>query len=138
MKHGFALVLLFSAVCVLPAGAQKSQPTPADSAKAKFAGTWEGTYQSDHAPDGGMRLTVARDSVWKATLDISADQPIPTREVTDFEVDGNNVYWNQELMGMPCKSSAVLVDGTLKGETNCGHGGLTFTLRKKERAADSR
>lgn len=103
-----------------------------DTSTARFVGLWEGSYHSDHAPDGPMRVTIAHDSVWTVTMELSmAGQPIPSGRVTSVVVTGNDFSWNHELMGMPCKSSATLDAGVLSGGTSCTQGAITYDLRKK-------
>lgn len=102
-----------------------------DSAKA-LIGTWEGTYASDHADPGAMRLVIAKDSVIKVTaLSIAIGgemQPIP---VHDFAVTTTDISWIQETMGMSCQATAVLKSGQMKGAVVCGHGQISFTLSKR-------
>jgi len=126
------LALLLSAA---PVAAQhpgvKSAGAHKVDLKARWAGTWDGTYQSSHAPDGTIKLVLSQDSTWKGTLSVSMPDNTMTVPVYDVRFDGDKVTWGQTLMGQPCKASAVLDAGTLKGETECGHGGLTFVMAKK-------
>ncbi len=119
-----------------PAHAQV--PTPrTDDMGPKLMGTWEGPYQSDQAPPGFLKLVIGKEaSAWKVTLQVQADQPIDAAEVRDFKVDGAQISWSQDIMGMECRSQAALESGTLKGGTECSQGGAvaitaTFVMLKK-------
>ena len=106
-----------------PAAAQ-GKPTADEQ---KFIGTWEGPYQSDQAAPGGLRLVIAKDSVWKVTMEVVSDQPIPAGEITDFKREGTTISWSQLIMGMTCVAQATLTEGTLRGESNCDSGAITAT-----------
>jgi hypothetical protein len=124
------LGLIFSATS---ADAQSSPKTGASSVAAapSFIGDWEGAYQTDHGPNGPMSVRISKDSAWKATAEvISGSQTIPTR-ISNVSVDGNTIAWTQEIMGMSCKTTAVLDGQDLKGSTECEHGSMTIALRKK-------
>lgn len=127
-KLALAFALLLTAATA--AQAQRSAAVP-DSVKKKFVGTWEGKYFSDHAGENTLKLVIARDTAWKATMDITSDMNLPTSSLASFKVDGNTVTWTQELMGATCESSGVLVAGTLKGEIKCGPGSIGFLLVRK-------
>jgi hypothetical protein len=102
-----------------------------DSAKV-LIGTWEGTYTSDHADPGGMKLVIAKDSVLKATaLSIAIGGEMQSLPVHDFVVTANDISWIQETMGMSCQATAVLKSGQMKGAVVCGHGQISFTLSKR-------
>ena len=106
------------------------EPTP-DSAKA-LIGTWEGSYTSDHADPGGMKLNIAKDSVIKATsLSIAMGGAMQSMPVHDFVVTSNDISWIQETMGMSCQATAVVKAGQMKGAVICGHGQISFTLAKR-------
>jgi hypothetical protein len=56
--------------------------------------------------------------------------------VRDFTVDEEKISWTQDIMGMECKSTAKLVGGGLKGDTDCSQNGAvvitaTFLLIKQ-------
>jgi hypothetical protein len=124
------LGLIFSATS---ADAQSSPKTGASSVAAapSFIGDWEGAYQTDHGPNGPMSVRISKDSAWKATAEvISGSQTIPTR-ISNVSVDGNTIAWTQEIMGMSCKTTAVIDGQDLKGSTECEHGSMTIALRKK-------
>ncbi len=130
MALGFALLV------AAPLHAQV--PTPkADDISPKLIGTWEGPYQSDQAPPGSLRLVIGKEEgAWKVTLQVQSDQPIDAADVRDFKVDGAQISWAQDIMGMECKSQATLENGTLKGGTECSQGGAvaisaTFVMLKK-------
>ena len=102
-----------------------------DTVTKQLLGVWEGTYQTDHGPSGGFVMTIARDSGWTVTIEMTSDgQSIPTR-VSDFKVEGSSLSWIQELMGMSCRGSAVHAAATLRGEASCDHGAASFLLRRK-------
>ena len=74
--------------------------------------------------------------VWKVTLQVQSDQPIDVAEVRDFKLDGSQISWAQDIMGMECRTQAMLENGTLKGGTECSQGGAvaisaTFVMLKK-------
>lgn len=138
MKRFSTLALGLTMFLALPVAlsAQAKPDTSATSLEKQLIGTWEGPYQSDQAPPGGLRLVIARDSTWKVTLGVISDQEIPAGEVNEFRVDGGRISWVQDIMGMICRSSAELSAGTLRGESNCEQGGAvaitaTFVLLKK-------
>ena len=129
-----AVVLSLTLVSTTSALAQPKAPkAPAtDSITTALVGTWEGTYQSDHG-SGAFTMKLGHDSVWTASMEMSMPDgsgTIPTK-VNNFAVSGSNVTWTQELMGMACKSTAVLAAGTLRGETSCGQGSIGYLLKKK-------
>lgn len=135
----FLSAAAFLAATALSAAAQaptpKPSPTPA-SIEKRLIGTWEGPYQSDQAPPGLLRLVIAKDSLWKATLGVITDQDVPAGEVQELKVEGEHLSWIQEIMGMVCRTSAYLDTGTLKGDTSCEQGGAvtitaSFVLLKK-------
>ena len=138
MKH-IILALGLLAASALPAAAQaptpRPSPTPA-SVEKSLIGTWEGPYQSEQAPPGLLRLVISKDTAWKATLGVITDQDVPAGEVQELKINGENLSWVQEIMGMTCRSSASLEAGSLKGETSCEQGGAvaitaSFVLLKK-------
>ena len=128
----FGLLLLATA----PALAQVPAPKTNDTG-SQLMGTWEGPYQSDQAPPGNLKLVIGKEaSVWKVTLQVLTDQPIDATEVRDFKVEGAQISWSQDIMGMECRSQANLESGTLKGGTECSQGGAvavsaTFVMLKK-------
>jgi hypothetical protein len=123
-------------LAVAPMSAQV--PTPkTDDISPKLIGTWEGPYQSDQAAPGSLKLVIGKEiGVWKVTLQVQTDQPIDAAEVRDFKVEGAEVSWLQDIMGMECRTQAALESGTLKGGTECSQGGAvaitaTFVMLKK-------
>jgi len=127
------------AFAALPAAAQapapKPSPAPASFEKV-LIGTWEGPYQSDQAPPGLLRLVISKDPQWKATLGVITDQDVPAGDVQELKVEGEHLFWVQDIMGMVCRTSASLDSGTLKGDTSCEQGGAvaitaSFVLLKK-------
>jgi hypothetical protein len=128
----FGLLMLAAA----PANAQV--PTPkTDDISPQLIGTWEGPYQADQAPPGALRLVIGKEAgAWKVTLQVQSDQPIDAADVRDFKVEGAQISWVQDIMGMECKTQAMLENGTLKGGTECSQGGAvaitaTFVMLKK-------
>ena len=112
------------AATALPASAQAPKPAPAPTAQQKqLIGTWEGPYVSEQAAPGSLRLVIARDSVWKLTLEVVADQALAVGEAREIKVDGTTVSWVQDIMEMTCKAEGTIVAGTLKGGTTCEQGG---------------
>jgi hypothetical protein len=139
--------LFLLALATLGAGpmlAQRPAPSPLPSPKAdkpedisaRLIGTWQGPYQADQASPGTLKLAIAKEAEqWKVTLQVQTDQPIDAAEVRDFTVDGNQVTWAQDVMGMECKTTAMLENGNLKGTTECSQGGAvaitaTFVMIK--------
>ncbi|MEP6690595.1 MAG: hypothetical protein ABJD07_05525 [Gemmatimonadaceae bacterium] len=130
MLRNIAFALSLPVLGALPLRAQ----TPADSTQ-QFIGTWEGTYQADHGPAGAFKMAIIRDGALKATVEMTSGTSAVPTTVTDVKIAGNTATWTQALMGMSCKSSAVLSAGTLRGETVCAHGSMGFLLRKRVAAA---
>jgi hypothetical protein len=131
-------VIVTFGLLMLAAPAHAQVPTPkSDDMSPKLLGTWEGPYQSDQAPPGALRLVIEMEAgAWKVTLQVQSDQPIDAAEVRDFKVDGAQVTWAQDIMGMECKTQANLENGILKGGTECSQGGAvaisaTFVMLKK-------
>src|SRR5262249_45046925 len=127
-----ALSMLSVGVAAGRAEAQSAskEATP-DSAKA-LIGTWEGSYTSDHAPPGAMKLVIAKDSTIKATaLSLALGGEMQSVPVHDFGVTTTDISWIQETMGMSCQATAVLKSGQMKGAVVCGHGQISFTLSKR-------
>jgi hypothetical protein len=123
--------LAFAASARSGAAQSPSKAVVPDSAKA-LVGTWEGNYESDHAGPGGMKLVIAKDSVFKATaLSIAIGGEMQSVPVHDLVVTSNDISWIQEAMGMACQATAVLKAGQMKGAVLCGHGQITFTLNKR-------
>ena len=130
--------VMFGLLMLAAAPARAQVPVPkTDDMSSKLIGTWEGPYQSDQAPPGALRLVIEKEAgAWKVALQVQSDQPIDAAEVRDFTVDGAEVTWVQDIMGMECKSQATLENGTLKGGTECSQGGAvaitaTFVMLKK-------
>ncbi len=126
MRH--ALIVLGCALLApLAANAQSAAPASAPSAASlekALPGTWEGPYQSEQVPPGGLRLVIAKeDTLWKARPTVLNDQEMPESEVTELKVSGGHMSFTQEIMGMICRANAELVAGTLKGESQCEQGG---------------
>ena len=108
-----------------------AQAVTPDSAKA-LIGTWEGSYSSDHADPGAMKLVIVKDSVLKVSaLSIAIGGGMQSVPVHDFVVTTNDISWVQETMGMTCQATAVLKSGQMKGAVVCGHGQISFTLSKR-------
>ena len=126
MVRTFLMIASVAVLSANPVHAQSSRPDASqDSAKTKFAGTWEGDFESDHAPNGTVRLVLARDTEWKGTLEIVSNAQMPAAAVQNFEVSGNTITFTQDRDGSSCTASAQLEAGTLKGQMSCGHGGIT-------------
>jgi len=111
-----------------PLEAQDHGPPP--SIEQRLVGTWEGVYQSDHVPPGPMRVVVSRDSAWRLTMQVHANDQVFTTVGAEVTLDGNVLSWLHETMGQACRGSVVLEGAALKGETSCGGSGLSFTLAK--------
>ena len=129
----FGLVLLFT-VTVSTRSAAQSTPSAstatADSVKA-FVGAWQGTYTSDHAPPGAMKLVIVKDSVLKMTsLAMAMGKDMTEMSTKNFTAAATDISWTQDTMGMSCEAAAILKNGQMKGTIVCGHGSVTFTLDK--------
>jgi len=127
----FGMAFALTVAVSTPAKAQSTKlNTTPDSAKA-LVGSWEGSYVSDHAPTGAMKLVIGKDSVSKVSslaMTMGNDMPvIPTR---NFTVSATDISWTQDMMGMTCEATAILKNGQMKGTIVCGHGSVTFTLNK--------
>jgi len=135
-RNRLALVLL----ALAPAAASAQPPAkPKTDISKQIIGIWEGPYQSDQSPPGGLKLTVARgaDGAWQATLEIFSDEAPPAGDVRDFKVEADTVSWAQTVAEFECLSKATLVAGSLKGVAECWQSGalaLTagFLLEKKK------
>ena len=130
MLRKLSLALTVSALITSSAAAQKTL----DAAKKTWTGLWEGPvwHMGENDPIGGYRLEIAHDTAWKVSIDVITQQTVSAK-ASDFAPDGNRATWNAALMGMTCKTSAAVDGDVLKGETTCGeHGGLTFTLKRKQ------
>jgi hypothetical protein len=130
--------VMFGGLLLAAAPMYAQVPVPkTDDMGPKLIGTWEGPYQSDQASPGTLKLVIGKEEgVWKVTLQVQTDQPIDAAEVRDFKVDGAQVSWVQDIMGMECRTQAALESGTLKGGTECSQGGAvaitaTFVMLKK-------
>ena len=129
----FGTALLLTMAVSTPSSAQGPKASAApDSAKA-LVGSWEGSYLSDHAPTGAMKLVISRDSVLKVSslaMTMGNDMPvIPTR---NFTVSPTDISWTQDMMGMACEATAILKNGQMKGTIVCAHASVTFTLSKAQ------
>jgi hypothetical protein len=114
--------------------AASSAQVSADTSSSRFIGDWEGNYSSDHAGPGAMILAISRDKgVWKLSADRTFGGGIMSKVGTNVRTDGNDIYWDEELMNQPCKSSATLENGVLNGETACGPMKIGFTLKRKQK-----
>ena len=130
--------IMFGLLILAAAPARAQVPAPkTDDIGPKLIGTWEGPYQSDQAPPGSLRLVIGKEAnVWRVTLQVQADQPIDAAEIRDFKIEGAQMSWVQDIMGMECRTQANLESGALKGGTECSQGGAvaitaTFVMLKK-------
>ena len=127
----FGIALLFTVVVSTPTFAQagKTNTTP-DSAKA-LIGSWEGSYTSDHAPTGAMKLTISKDSVLKvSSLAMAMGNDMPVISTRNFAVTTTDISWTQDMMGMSCEATAILKNGQMRGTIVCAHASVNFTLNK--------
>ena len=125
----FALTASVSNPLAAQSAAAIKAATP-DSSKA-LIGAWEGSYTSDHAGSGAMKLVVAKDSALTVTsLALAMQGEMQTVPVRNFAVTTTDISWIQDMMGMACEATAVLKNGQMKGAIVCGHGSVTFTLSK--------
>jgi hypothetical protein len=133
LSRGLSRAALLSTLCATAAMAQHPSPGAqhqgAPAGDAAMAGTWAGTFQMQST--GGMELLVTRDSVWHAKMQLVVDHPFPPVDTREFKVDGKNVSWINDLMGTPCKATATVDAGVMKGEMKCDARTLTFSLTKK-------
>lgn len=105
-----------------------AQSTPAPAAEQQWLGTWEGTFQSDHAPPGPMQLVVARDSALRVTVRVLVGADTHVTEGYMVRLDEAVLRWSQEVMGAQCRGSAWIEQAVLRGQTECGAGGLSYSL----------
>lgn len=133
-----ALVVAVFAVAAAPsaAQAQRVQQQGQNAAKTDSAlvGTWEGTYSSDHAPSGAMKVVIERGS--DAKLKVSAVSMMMGQNMTaiparNTEVSATDISWTQDMMGMSCEATAILKSSDMKGSIVCGHGAVTFVLVRR-------
>ena len=127
----FGMALLLTIAVSTPGAAQgpKVNTTP-DSAKA-LIGSWEGSYVSDHAPTGAMKLVIGKDSVLKvSSLSMAMGNDMPVIATRSFAVSSTDISWIQDMMGMSCEATAILKNGQMKGTIVCAHASVTFTLNK--------
>jgi hypothetical protein len=127
----FGMTLLLTVAISSPSLAQGAKVnTPPDSAKA-LIGSWEGSYVSDHAPTGAMKLVIGKDTVLKVTsLAMAMGNDMPVISTRNFAVTPTDISWTQDMMGMSCEATAILKNGQMKGTIVCGHASVTFTLNK--------
>lgn len=103
---------------------------------ALLLGSWQGTFKSAQGVSSGMDLSVAHDSVRTLTLKMTTDRPLRAGAASNFVMNGDNLYWTQDLSGTSCKVTAVLSAATtlvpemMTGSMACEDGEVTFTLRK--------
>jgi hypothetical protein len=127
----FAVTCLVVGVSSVSSAQSAARPTVPDSAKV-LVGTWEGTYDSDHAGTGAMKIVIAKDSAFHATsLEFAMGGSMQAMPVHDFTVTTDDISWVQETMGTSCQATAVLKAGLMKGAVICGHGQVNFTLSKR-------
>ena len=132
----FATIGLVITALASPAVAQVRPEPKTEDITPRLLGTWQGPYQSETAPPGGLKLVIGKEAAaWKVSLAVLTDQPVDAADVRDFKVQGSEVSWIQDIMGMECKTLAHLADGTLKGGTECWQAGTltvtaTFVLLK--------
>lgn len=127
----FVVALIIAGSAPMRLHAQKTKPVAvADTTKKKFVGQWEGTYFSDHSGENALKITIARDTAWKGTIEFTADQPIPPAAMADLAITGSNVTWTQSVMGMSCVSSGAVIGESMKGEIKCGQMSIGFLLKK--------
>lgn len=127
----FGMTLLLTVAVSTPALAQatKANATP-DSAKA-LIGSWEGSYSSDHAPTGAMKLVIGNDTILKvSSLAMAMGNDMPVIVTRNFVVSPTDISWTQDMMGMSCEATAILKNGQMKGTIVCAHASVTFTLNK--------
>jgi hypothetical protein len=127
----FGMTLLLTVAISSPSLAQGPRVNaPPDSAKA-LIGSWEGSYVSDHAPTGAMKLVIGKDTVLKVTsLAMAMGNDMPVISTRNFAVTPTDISWTQDMMGMSCEATAILKNGQMKGTIVCGHASVTFTLNK--------
>jgi hypothetical protein len=126
----FGMALLLTIAVSRPATAQAAKAATPDSAKA-LIGSWEGSYTSDHAPTGAMKLVIGKDTVLKvSSLAMTMGNDMPVIATRNFAVSPTDISWTQDMMGMSCEATAILKNGQMKGTIVCAHASVTFTLNK--------
>jgi hypothetical protein len=133
-----SLALGLSALAVGHAAAQVRPQPKTEDITPQILGTWQGPYQADQVPPGGLKLVIAKEgAAWKVTLGVVADQPVDAAEVREFKIDGTEISWVQNIMDLECKTLAHLTaEKTIKGGTECSQAGTvaitaTFVLLKQ-------
>jgi hypothetical protein len=123
--------LLIGALLTLAAHAHAQTASPRGSDPHDILGVWEGKYTSNHAPSGPLKITIAKDSVVKATMDFGTSLHVPHSSFKTITHEGNRIEWTQELMGTACTGTGTVDGGKFKGEITCGPGVINFEVRKK-------
>jgi len=114
-----------------PSIAQGPKVIAAPDSATALIGSWEGSYVSDHAPSGAMKLVIGKDSVLKvSSLAMAMGNDMAVVPTRNFAVSPTDISWTQDMMGMTCEATAILKNGQMKGTIVCGHGSVTFTLSK--------
>jgi hypothetical protein len=102
---------------------------------ALLHGTWTGSLTS-RGTSSALQLSIARDSLDAATVNMTSATPIRTGAATHFmTVRGDTVRWTQDVAGEACQTTAVVnAHGvpvpTMDGTISCRETGMMFKLRK--------
>jgi hypothetical protein len=135
MIRRFALTI---ALLVASTHASRAQGAPvkasADSLEARFVGVWDGRFTTDHAA-GGIQITVAKETAWKMSVEMShGDQAFPVG-TSDIKVSGKTISWTQDVMGSSCPATATVNGQNMTGEVSCSNMTIKLELEKKARTS---
>lgn len=122
-------ILLAGGLAALAAHHVHAQSIPA----AHMHGVWEGTYTSNHAPPGPLKITIANDSVISATMEFGTEIKVPPSSFKSITHEGDRVKWTQELMGTACEGTGAVDGDKFKGEIRCGPAVISFSVAKRAR-----
>ena len=132
MIRFYAGALMLVALTTASADAQANQaPTPSSS--AALVGNWQGTIASPHGGDATMHLVIARDSTATGltiSIEYAGFADLPKAYGSEIKLEKNGIRWTHEIGPNSCTNLAVLVNGTLDGETSCGEVAIRFSLKK--------
>jgi hypothetical protein len=121
--------LFIGALLALAAHHARAQATSPDP--HHMIGVWEGRYTSNHTPPGPLKITIAQDSIVKATMDFGNSLQAPPSSFKSITHEGNKFTWVQELMGTACNGTGTIDGDKLKGEIICGPAVIKFEVQKK-------
>src|ERR1043165_2012057 len=105
--------------------------TIATADSSKVTGTWDGTYTNPHGSRDEMTVIASKDSAWHVVVVLSAGGSLIPSSAANARVDGNDVYWDLDAMGMSCRAAATVAGETLNGEFRCVGATMRFSLQRR-------